>query len=130
GQALHHDQRNRGHARAPVRPEQVAEQPPAPRAQQRGQPGADLLRLLRGYPPPRIRGPRHPMTSNPSTSIRSAYSRFEASRSRWLPVAAIVPPDSSATLSASATVDGRCATTRAVEPARISCSALVTRSSV
>ena len=52
GQALHHDQRHGGVHRAPVRPQQITEQPPAPVAQQRGQAGGDLLGLLRGDPAP------------------------------------------------------------------------------
>src|SRR4029077_17196475 len=124
------DQRDREDDLAPVRTQQVAEQPPAPLAQQRGQPSADLIRPLGREPPPGAGIRAHALASRFSTSISAAYSGFDASSCRWLPLAAITPPDGSATVPASATGDGRCATPSAVEPARISCSALVTRSSV
>ena len=54
------------------------------------------------------------VSSAPDIS-HAAYSRRSSrSSSLWVPTAAIRPPDSSATRSASSTVEGRCATTRAV----------------
>ena len=62
--------------------------------------------------------------------ISQAYSAFVRSSSWWVPTAVMRPPESSATRSASRTVDGRWATTRAVVSARTRRRAASTRASV
>jgi len=96
-------------------------------------PALTSLGLLRGDPAPRLLPPTATLTPVPPVlrlSISAAYSGLEASR---LPVTA-GGRDHSAGQQRHRVGQRhrgrRCATTRAVAPARISCSALVTRSSV
>ena len=56
-----------------------------------------------------------PRSGRARRSSGPGTARSVASSSRWVPTAAITPPDSSATRSASSTVDGRWATTSAVD---------------
>ena len=58
------------------------------------------------------RAPSSPVRPVPTSARRTP--RSSRSSSWWVPTAVIRPPDSSATRSASITVDGRCATTSAV----------------
>src|SRR5690606_15089896 len=130
GAVLDHEDAHQGRDRAPVRPHHRPQQPPAAGAQSfdrrgvvefgAGPLGVGLLGpaapggvpfLLRRHPVPLH---RHTATSSDSAESTSTYAGVVSISSEWRPTAAIRPSWSSATRSASATVEGRCTTTSAV----------------